>query len=102
MTDSKTNIDEFRLEVSTWLDDTFPSSLAGKGSEIGLGRNVSGRLADDSNKWREQLASKGWGAPTWPVEYGGAGLSQKHAQVISDEMEKNKPLTPFQCWLEWA
>lgn len=95
MTDSKTNIDEFRLEVSTWLDDTFPSSLAGKGSEIGLGRNVSGRLADDSNKWREQLASKGWGAPTWPVEYGGAGLSQKHAQVISDEMVKKQAFNPI-------
>jgi alkylation response protein AidB-like acyl-CoA dehydrogenase len=95
MTDSKTNIDEFRLEVSTWLDDTFPSSLAGKGSEIGLGRNVSGRLADDSNKWREQLASKGWGAPTWPVEYGGAGLSQKHAQVISDEMAKKHAFNPI-------
>ncbi len=95
MTDSKTNIDEFRLEVSTWLDDTFPSSLAGKGSEIGLGRNVSGRLADDSNKWREQLASKGWGAPTWPVEYGGAGLSQKHAQVISDEMAKKQAFNPI-------
>lgn len=95
MTDSKTNIDEFRLEVSTWLDDKFPSSLAGKGSEIGLGRNVSGRLADDSNKWREQLASKGWGAPTWPVEYGGAGLSQKHAQVISDEMAKKQAFNPI-------
>ena len=95
MTNSKTNIDEFRLEVSTWLDDTFPSSLAGKGSEIGLGRNVSGRLADDSNKWREQLASKGWGAPTWPVEYGGAGLSQKHAQVISDEMAKKQAFNPI-------
>ena len=63
MNQSKTPIDDFRLDVSAWLDDHFPASLAGKASEIGLGRNLSGGLAADSDKWRQQLAAKGWGSP---------------------------------------
>ena len=95
MNQSKTPIDDFRLDVSAWLDDHFPASLAGKASEIGLGRNLSGGLAADSDKWRQQLAAKGWGIPTWPSEYGGAGLSQKHAQVITEEMTKKGAFNPI-------
>jgi alkylation response protein AidB-like acyl-CoA dehydrogenase len=36
--------------------------------------------------WRQRLAEKGWGAPTWPVEYGGAGLSHPEANVIGEEI----------------
>ena len=95
MNQSKTPIDDFRLDVSAWLDDHFPASLAGKAAEIGLGRNLSGGLAADSDKWRQQLAAKGWGIPTWPSEYGGAGLSQKHAQVITEEMTKKGAFNPI-------
>jgi len=56
---------------------------------------LSGGLAADSDKWRQQLAAKGWGIPTWPSEYGGAGLSQKHAQVITEEMTKKGAFNPI-------
>ena len=42
MTDSKPKIDNFRLEVSAWLEENFPKSLNGKASELSLGKNVSG------------------------------------------------------------
>ena len=95
MTDSKPKIDDFRLEVSIWLEENFPKSLNGKASELSLGKNVSGKLVEDSGTWRKNLAAQGWGIPTWPLEYGGAGLSQKHAQVINEEMDKRGAFNPI-------
>ena len=95
MTDSKPKIDDFRLEVSTWLEENFPKSLNGKASELSLGKNVSGKLVADSDTWRKNLAAQGWGIPTWPLEYGGAGLSQKHAQIINEEMDKRGAFNPI-------
>ena len=95
MTDSKPKIDDFRLEVSTWLEENFPKSLNGKASELSLGKNVSGKLVEDSDTWRKNLAAQGWGIPTWPLEYGGAGLSQKHAQIINEEMDKRGAFNPI-------
>ncbi|MGY8860039.1 MAG: acyl-CoA dehydrogenase family protein [Pseudomonadales bacterium] len=95
MTDSKPKIDDFRLEVSTWLEENFPKSLNGKASELSLGKNVSGKLVADSDTWRKNLAAQGWGTPTWPLEYGGAGLSQKHAQIINEEMDKRGAFNPI-------
>ena len=59
MTDSKPKIDDFRLEVSTWLEENFPKSLNGKASELSLGKNVSGKLVEDSGTWRKNLAAAG-------------------------------------------
>ena len=95
MTDSNPKIDDFRLEVSAWLEENFPKSLNGKASELSLGKNVSGKLVEDSDTWRKNLAAQGWGTPTWPLEYGGAGLSQKHARVINEEMEKRGAFNPI-------
>jgi alkylation response protein AidB-like acyl-CoA dehydrogenase len=95
MTENKLKLDEFRQEVSAWLEGNFPKSLNGKASEIGLGKNVSGRLAEDSDTWRKNLAAQGWGIATWPTEYGGAGLSQKHVQIINEEMEEIGAFNPI-------
>ena len=95
MTENKLKLDEFRQEVSAWLEGNFPKSLNGKASEIGLGKNVSGRLAEDSDTWRKNLAAQGWGIATWPTEYGGAGLSQKHVQIINEEMDEIGAFNPI-------
>ncbi|MBV1880367.1 MAG: acyl-CoA dehydrogenase family protein [Pseudomonadales bacterium] len=95
MADSPKVLDEFRLEVRSWLASHFPASLSGKAAGVGLGTNIQGELADDAEQWRKALADKGWGAATWPVEYGGAGLSQKHVRVINDEMGKVGAFNPM-------
>jgi alkylation response protein AidB-like acyl-CoA dehydrogenase len=38
-------------------------------------------------EWRQRLAESGWGAPTWPVELYGKGLSGRLAAVVEAEME---------------
>ena len=35
----------------------------------------------DTQLWLERMAEKGWTVPTWPKEYGGAGLTIRAGQV---------------------
>jgi alkylation response protein AidB-like acyl-CoA dehydrogenase len=83
MSDS-TDLKAFREQTRAWLQDNFPSSLANwrPGEEGDSGASAG----DDFEVWRERLAEQGWGAPTWPKEYGGAGLSHPQARVINEEM----------------
>ena len=76
----------FREEVSGWLAENFPPTL--KGLSLNFESPPTGEIVADLEVWRQRLASQGWGAPTWPTEYGGAGLSQADAKVIAEEMAK--------------
>ncbi len=85
----------FKKEVCSWLADNFPKSLSGKAAELRLGENIGGALAEDAENWRKRLAEKGWGAPTWPKQYGGAGLTHKQVSIIQDEMGKIGAFNPI-------
>ncbi len=73
----------FRADARAWIAKNFPASLAGKG--VGMEGGEHG-LGADLEIWRERLAAKGWGAPTWPKEYGGGGLTHPQARVINEEL----------------
>ncbi len=67
-------IETFREEVRDWLSENFTDEMkrAAEGSE---GRK----------EWIKRLAAKGWTAPQWPKEYGGAGLDfQEHIAVVQE------------------
>ena len=52
------------------------------------------RISDDAThrtaaeEWRAALAEKGWIAPHWPLEYGGAGLSSMQQFTLSQELAR--------------
>jgi alkylation response protein AidB-like acyl-CoA dehydrogenase len=54
-------------------------------------KELHGKLANRQERtaWQRSLASAGWGAPSWPVEYGGPGWNvvQRHLfdEVLSEE-----------------
>ncbi len=79
-------LDAFRADTRAWIADNFPASLAGK--MIGYDNAPDGPLAADIESWRQRLADKGWGAPTWPVEFGGAGLTDPQAKVVNEELNR--------------
>jgi len=44
------------------------------------------------------MAAKGWTVPTWPKEYGGAGMSRGEENILKKEMKKigaRSPLDSF-------
>ena len=36
----------------------------------------------DAYLWLERMAKKGWTVPTWPAEYGGAGVTMIGATLL--------------------
>ncbi|MGH7023801.1 MAG: acyl-CoA dehydrogenase family protein [Caulobacteraceae bacterium] len=83
---SKADLDDFRAEARAWLGANFPKSL--KVDAEAPGEIIPGleKPTGDALKWKQAMAAKGWGTPTWPKAYGGGGLSQAEARVLAEEM----------------
>jgi len=77
----------FRVEARTWLEDNFPKALA-QDPAAQMAAMGGGRENDDARLWRERMGAKGWGVPTWSATYGGGGLSRPQARVLAEEMAK--------------
>ncbi len=79
------DLDAFRAEAREWLEANFPKSLAhSQPAMIPGGEKPTG----DALLWKQRMADKGWGTPTWPTEYGGGGLSGAQARVLQQEMSR--------------
>ena len=74
----------FRSEVRDWLDANCPASCRGPGEVPGGGTKVS--MTDDQRLWIERCAERGFTVPTWPEEYGGAGLDKDDFVTLLQEM----------------
>ena len=85
--------DTFRASVRDWLNANFPTSLRGRSYAAMVDQEPS--LQADLETWRSRLAGQGWGAPTWPAEYGGAGLSHPDAKIIQEELEAAGAFNPI-------
>lgn len=102
---SETNFDEFRAEVRSWLAENCPEEMRtpieGDQDVCWGGRNF--KFQSEAQKiWLERMAAKGWTVPTWPKDYGGAGLSRPEEKVILSEMRRinaRSPLTSFGIWM---
>ncbi len=80
------DLEGFRAEARAWLEQSFPKSLRADPeatAEIIPGAEV---LSGDALAWKQAMAAKGWGTPTWPKTYGGGGLSPAEAMVLAEEM----------------
>jgi alkylation response protein AidB-like acyl-CoA dehydrogenase len=82
-------LEPFRAEARAWIEANLPPSLRGKPQLAGPA--PTGDLA----VWRARLAERGWGAPTWPVEYGGGGLAPRAAAVLRQEMARVGACNPM-------
>ena len=70
----------FRAQVRAFLHRVLPPDWRGLGS-------LSGEQARAFTKtWRATLAAEGYLTPSWPPEYGGAGLSRLQQVVLTEEL----------------
>jgi alkylation response protein AidB-like acyl-CoA dehydrogenase len=97
-----TDLEKFRAEARAWLESNAPEAVRGVAVSIEGEGNWGGRRATfdppEMKTWLDRAAERGWTAPTWPVEYGGGGLSGAEAKVLTEEMRRLKlppPLTGF-------
>ena len=83
-------LEAFREETRKWLQESCPASKCGRDAdteEVWGGRKARCRNPD-SQLWLDRMVERGWTAPSWPREYGGAGLSKAEAKVLREEMQR--------------
>jgi alkylation response protein AidB-like acyl-CoA dehydrogenase len=72
----------FRASVRSFIEERLPAAWAGFGA-------LEGTAFDDfTREWRQTLAAPGYLAPSWPKEYGGAGLDPLEAVVLAEELQR--------------
>jgi alkylation response protein AidB-like acyl-CoA dehydrogenase len=98
----------FRNEVRDFIARELPEALrrgAGRGAAFGGG---SGRFSDPDylralKGWLDKLAARGWTAPAWPKEYGGAGMTVVEQFIFNQEMaQAGAPRSPNMIALGWV
>ncbi|MFC3071078.1 acyl-CoA dehydrogenase family protein [Phenylobacterium soli] len=87
------DLDAFRAEAREWIEANFPASLKGKPNP--MMREERTKPSEDMEKWRKAMGEKGWGVPTWPKEYGAAGLTSAHARIIQQELARAGAYNPI-------
>jgi alkylation response protein AidB-like acyl-CoA dehydrogenase len=76
----------FRREVVDFIDREAPKFPRGTRLEEVLVK---------SGDWFRKLAARGWLAPAWPKEYGGAGMSVVEQFVFNEEMAIHRAPRPL-------
>ncbi|TNF89538.1 MAG: acyl-CoA dehydrogenase, partial [Gammaproteobacteria bacterium] len=98
------DLDSFRAEVRSWLEENCPASMRTPMPEeetVWGGRGET-FVNPDSRVWLERMAERGWTCPTWPKEYGGGGLSTDEDRVLEQELRRinaRSPLSSFGIWM---
>ncbi|MGD8415959.1 MAG: acyl-CoA dehydrogenase family protein [Pseudomonadales bacterium] len=81
------SLSDFRLEARAWLEENCPAGARGEG-QIPTGSTRIPIEDPDVRLWLDLMIEKGWTVPTWPAEYGGAGLSKDEFVVLVEEMRR--------------
>ena len=89
------DLDAFRGEARDWLEANYPQSLR-EDPEAGTRMIMGGvKPTGDFLVWKQLMAEKGWGTPTWPKKYGAGGLTGPEARVLGQEMDRIGAYNPM-------
>lgn len=70
----------FRAEVRAFIQQKLPAEMVEHGGAVFSSSKAHIKY------WQRALFEKGWAAPGWPVEYGGAGWSATQKFIFDEEM----------------
>ena len=74
--------DDLSASVGLWIEEHVPAPWRDAARDGGPGAIRRIRSRGDYESWYPVFAASGLVAPTWPVEYGGAGLTPSEARVV--------------------
>ena len=85
----------FREDVATFIRDRLPGRIAElPRHSVSIYTWYEDLHHDDADvqaaarEWADALSERGWVAPHWPSEYGGAGLTAMEQFIFNEEMAK--------------
>ena len=84
MLDYSVEAANFRADIKNFLDKNLPSGWGG------MGGFTSDERREFVANWRRTLSQHQLLAVAWPVEYGGAGLSQMERTVLAEELAEEE------------
>src|SRR3990170_5755168 len=92
----------FRQEVGDFLAAELPKGFGP--AAAGAEERVQGGIDryGTYREWMKKLAHKGWIAPAWPQEYGGAGLSVMQQFILNEEMARARAPRPGGVGVSYA
>ena len=83
----------FRSEVRAFIESECPPGIRRRGFRAAFGgggwddiRMERSEYFKRNGEWAKKLADRGWIAPAWPKEYGGAGMTVMEQFIFSQEM----------------
>jgi alkylation response protein AidB-like acyl-CoA dehydrogenase len=79
-------LDELTARTRRWVDDHVPKTWRQAAREGGASAIRKVRSRADYEAWYPVFAASGLVAPTWPEEYGGAGLTPSEARTVEAEL----------------
>jgi alkylation response protein AidB-like acyl-CoA dehydrogenase len=77
--DGPAALSEFRAEVRKFIRESLPRELAQRGATAFHSSQA------DQQLWGRILYRRGWSAPAWPIEHGGAGWDAARVQIFDEE-----------------
>lgn len=88
------SLEEFRQDTRQWLAEHCSDDIRG------MAGSYSGGHKEDFEYpglkiWFDHCVKRGLTVPSWPTEYGGAGLSPDEAEVLAEEMRLIKAPRPL-------
>ena len=97
------DIETFREQTGAWLEANCPASMrwgavggnASMAEELVWGGKKETFPNRDAKLWLDRMAARGFTAPTWPKDCGGAGLSREEAKVLAEEMRRIRAKPPL-------
>ena len=99
------DLDTFRMDARAWLEENCPPEMrepVKSDKDACWGGRKFVFQSEAQKLWLERMVAQGWTVPTWPKEYGGAGLSRKEEIVLLQEMKRinaRNPLSSFGIWM---
>ncbi len=81
---------KWRQEVRDFIESELPDGWRGVSAEDELDEGSRGV----TQQWRRKLAARGWIAPAWPKEYGGAAMGIIDQFILSEELARAQAPPP--------
>jgi alkylation response protein AidB-like acyl-CoA dehydrogenase len=91
----KDNAEEaaFRKEVQEFIEKEAPQREPGARGATQTEAFIAGWQRNQ--EWFKKLAERGWIAPAWPKEYGGAGMTVMQQFIFNEEMAMHRAPRPI-------
>ena len=91
------SLENFKEETRAWLEENCPKSMRTPmpaNETPGGGTKIRYRNPE-TKTWMDKCAERGFTAPIWPTEYGGAGLSAEENQILRQELARINARPPL-------